>query len=252
MRPMTVLLLAACLAPAQPQAASPAFEVASVKAHQGPMMRSGVATSGLRLDGLTTVRGLIMFAYNLKNPQVSLTGAPYAAVGDTFYDVEAKAPDGPPPSRDDFRRMLQTLLAERFHLAAHREMHDTPVYELLVGKRGPKLKPAAPDASGPSQVHVQGRNYQIVIPKGRMSDLVEMLESAGFAGRPVIDKTALAGAYEIQLTYTPDIRSNRENPQPGDISILQAVEEQLGLRLEPAKAPLEVLVVDRIEKPAAN
>jgi uncharacterized protein (TIGR03435 family) len=236
------------------QSAAPGrtFEVASVKPHEGPMNRSGVSTEGLRLDGLTTVRGLIMFAYGLTNRDVFLSGPPAAAVGDTFYDVVAKAEGNQPPTRDEFRQMLQSLLADRFKLKVHRETRETPVYELVVGKSGPKFKASATDADPMHQVKVVGRNYNLILPKATMGDLVGMLESAGFLGRNVVDKTGLSGTYDIKLTYTPDIRSNRENPDPGDIGILQAVEEQLGLKLEPQKTMTEVLVVDHAEKPTVN
>jgi uncharacterized protein (TIGR03435 family) len=236
----------------QPAPSTPAFEVASVKPHEGPMLRSGVTVEGLRLDGLTTVLGLITFAYDLKNRQVSFTGPAVAAAGDTFYDVVAKAEGDSPPSKAEFRQMLQALLEDRFRLKVHREMRETPVYGLVVGKNGPKFKASAPDASPTAQVHVAGRNYQLIIPKATMGDLVGMIESAGFLDRSVVDKTGLTGTYDIKLTYTPDIRSNRENPDPGDISILQAVQEQLGLKLEPQKAMMELLVVDRVEKPTVN
>ena len=245
-------LLLSTVALAQTAPSGPAFEVASVKPHEGALIRMGVYTSGLRLDALTTVLGLITYAYDLKNQQVVLTGEPLAAVGDIFYDVEAKAEGGQPPSQAQFRAMLRSLLDARFHLQAHKEMRETAVYGLVVGKNGSKLKPGAPDADEVSQVHVMGRNYQLVIPKGNMQKLVGMLEASGFLDRPVFDQTGLDGIYEIKLLYTPDVRANRENPDPGDINILQAVQEQLGLKLEPRKMPVEVLVVDHLEKPTAN
>jgi len=216
------------------------------------MPRVGVYTEGLRLDGVYTVLGYIMYAYNLKNRQVSLTGAPAAAVGDTFYDVAAKADGDRPPAQDEFRQMLQALLAERFHLQVHREQRETPVYALVVGRNGPKFQESAPNAGATAQVHVMGRNYQLVLPKGTMADLAGMIENSGFLDRMVVDKTGLTGTYGLKLTYTPDIRSNRQNPDSNDISIVQALQQQLGLKLEPQKAIMEVLVVDHAEKPSAN
>ena len=236
----------------QPAAPRSTFEVASVKVHQGPLVREGVYTEGIRMDGLDTVFGYILFAYHLKPRQVSWPPAAEAAVDSTFFDVTAKAEGGRPPGNDEFREMLQALLAERFKLRVHHEPQELPVYALVVGRNGPKFKASAPDASTTAQVHVMGRNDQLVIPKGTMADLAAMIESSGFLERTVLDKTGLSGTYDIKLVFTPDTRSNRESPDPGDISILQAVEEQLGLRLESRKAMLDVLVVDHVEKPAAN
>jgi uncharacterized protein (TIGR03435 family) len=85
-----------------------------------------------------------------------------------------------------------------------------------------------------------------------MKGLAELIENQGFVGRHVIDKTGLAGNYAIQLTYTPDIPPNRGTDVPDDISIFTALVEQLGLRLEPAKAMIDTIVVDRVEKPTEN
>jgi uncharacterized protein (TIGR03435 family) len=237
----------------QPAPAVRAFEVASVKLHEGPITRLGVYVSGSRLTTDTTVLGLIMWAYNLKNRQISLTGTALSAVGDNFYDVAAKAEGDGAPTRDEFRQMLRSLLADRFKLKVYTEMRETPVYELLVGKNGPKFKESAPDANAMAHVGGNGRNYELTMPKATMSDLIDMLDNSSFLGRPAFDKTGLTGTYDIKLTYTPDIRSNRESePDPTDISIFMAVQEQLGLKLDPQKAMMEMLIVDHVEKPSGN
>jgi len=217
------------------------------------MPRIGVSVSGSRHKAeASTVLGLIMWAYNLKNRQIS-TGTAFSAVGDTSYDVVAKAEGDGIPTRDEFRQMLQSLLADRFKLKVHSEMREMPVYELVVGKNGPKFKESAPDADATGHVGVNGRNYQLTLPKATMSELIDMLENAGFLGRPALDKTGLTGTYDIKLTYTPDIRSNRESePDLGDIPIVMAVQEQLGLRLDAQKAMIAILVVDHVEKPSGN
>jgi uncharacterized protein (TIGR03435 family) len=102
-------------------------------------------------------------------------------------------------------------------------------------------------------LHVSGRNYEATNPKGNMAGLTEMIENTGFLDRPVVDRTGLQGTYDIDLTYTPGNRANRaDEADPGDVGIFQAVEEQLGLKLNPQKGIVEVLVVDRAEKPSAN
>jgi uncharacterized protein (TIGR03435 family) len=228
------------------------FEVASVKPHQGPVPRIDVSTSGPRLTAeAETVRGLIMYAYDLKNYQIP--GSPaLATVGDTFYDIVAKAEEDSTPTKDQFRQMLRLLLADRFKLAVHREKREMPVYALVAGKNGPKLKESAPDASGVNHLGVNGRNYEVTMPKATMDDVVGGIANS-FPDRPVVDRTGLTGTYEVKLTYTPDIRSNRTgDPDPSEISIFTAVQEQLGLRLAPEKAMIEILVVDHVEKPSEN
>lgn len=228
------------------------FDVASVKPHPEPPHIIGVKTAGGRLIAdASTLRGLVMWAYNLKNYQVSGPG-PQSAVGDTFFDIVAKAEGDATPTRDEFRAMLQTLLADRFKLKVHREMREMPVYALVIGKNGAKLKPSAPDAGPGGRLQVVGRNYEFTVAKATMDDIVGGIANS-FPDRPVVDRTGLTGEYEIKLVYTPDIRSNRESePDPNDISIFTAVQEQLGLKLEAQKASIEILVIDHVEKPSEN
>jgi len=211
----------------------------------------GVSTTGQRLNGAQTVRGLIMWAYNLKNYQLSGPAQP-SPVGDTFYDIVAKAEGDAAPTKAEFRQMLQLLLADRFKVKVHREQREMPVYALVLGKNGPKFKESAPDTEPTGNIHVNGRNYEVTLTKATM-DLVVDAVANSFPDRPVIDKTGLMGAYDVKMTYTPDVRSNRTtDPDPNDISIFTAVQEQLGLKLEPQKAMVEILVVDHVEKPSGN
>jgi uncharacterized protein (TIGR03435 family) len=229
------------------------FEVASVKIHEGPSRgRPGVFTSGTRLEGnARTVVALVMFAYNVKSYQVAPTRA-LEPFGDTFYDIDARAPGETPPSAEDFRQMVQALLEQRFRVKMHREKREMPVYEMVVAKKGPKLKPAAPDADTVLRNSASGRNWGVTVGSMTMKRLAELVENQGFVGRPVIDKTGLTGHYAVHLTYTPDIPPNRGSDTPDDISIFTALVEQLGLKLEAAKAMIETIVVDHVEKPSAN
>jgi uncharacterized protein (TIGR03435 family) len=131
--------------------------------------------------------------------------------------------------------MLRALPAARFQLKAHREMRDTPVCALAVGKSGAKLK-------------LKGRNNAITLLHASMSEVVDAVDDA-FLNRPVVEGTGLTGVRDIELTYTPN---RRGEPELGDISVFAAVEEQLGLKLEPRNAPVEFPVVDSVEKPSAN
>jgi uncharacterized protein (TIGR03435 family) len=236
----------------QPAPPPRAFEVASIRPHPGRVPRIGVYTSGPLLTAeACAVKGLIMYAYNVENYQVAST-APLAAAGDIMYDVVAKAEGGGVPTRDEFREMVQSLLADRFKLAVHRERKEIPVYALVVGKNGPKLKNSATDARSMANAGVSGRNYDYDLPKATMGRLVELINQVSGLDRPVVDKTAIAGAYDIRLTFTPEYRISRgEEADLSDIRIFTAVEE-LGLRLAPQKAEVETIVVDRVEKPSEN
>jgi len=235
------------------QSAPPAlaFEVASIKPHPDPPHSINISTSGNRLTvEASYVPSIIVYAFNLKNYQIDIPKSATSAYD--MYDIVAKAEGDGTPTRDEFRQMLQALLADRFKLKAHREMREMPVYALVVGKNGPKLKESAPDADPMGRMSINGRNYVVTRPKASMGDVVSGISNA-FLDRPVLDKTGLTGTYDLKLTYTPNIRANREaDPDLNDISIFTAVEEQLGLKLEPQKANVEILVVDHIEKPPGN
>jgi uncharacterized protein (TIGR03435 family) len=243
-----ILVSAASYAIAQ---APRAFEAASIKPHQGRMPRIGVYTAGDRVDAVYTISGFIMYAYDLANYQIDATLA-LNVTGDTFYDIVAKADGEGAPTPAEFKKMMQGLLADRFKLKFHYEQREMPVYELVIGKNGLRLKDAAADASPIRYSRVNGRNYDITQGRASMKDLVESVANS-FPGRPVIDKTGLTGIYDLKLTFTPSTPNNRgAESEPGYISIFTAVQEQLGLKLEARKATVEVLVVDHIEKPSEN
>jgi bla regulator protein blaR1 len=237
---------------AQSAASDRPFEVASIRPHQGPMRTLDARISGPRLSWeAANLRGLIMFAYNLKNYQIA-GNVPLLTVGDERFSLEAKAEGGSPRTMEEFRQMMQLLLVDRFKLQMHREMHEIPVYALVVPKNGPKLKPSAPDADPTFHYGGSGRSTVVTMPKADMADVLDAI-SHSMLDRPVLDKTGLTGTYDVRLVFTPDTRANRASePDPNDISILTAVQEQLGLKLKPQKALIEVLVVDRAEKPTEN
>jgi uncharacterized protein (TIGR03435 family) len=205
----------------------------------------GYSASGTRLtlQAYPPV-GLIREAFNLEFYEIVL---PPSLPRDLYYDIVAKAPGDAPTSRADFRRMLQTLLADRFNFRFHREPKEIPVYILTVGKGGPKFKPSPPDAVRHVFHAVNGRHQNVTATRYTMADLARDLRSSLGADRPVIDRTGLTGEYSLFLEATP-----RRDVELGDISVHTAVQEQLGLKLEPQRAPIEVLVVDRFEKPSAN
>jgi uncharacterized protein (TIGR03435 family) len=230
-----------------PAAFCQVFEVASVKIHSGSAGNINISTSGPRFRASAeTVGGLVLYAYSLRIYQLGY--ASKVILDDEFYDIDAKADGETAPKPDEFRRMLQSLLADRFKLKFHHELRETPVYALVVGKSGPKLKQSAPDAVSYGRHGVNGRYQTMALTNATMEDLAQNLWV--YAGLPVVDKTGLAGTYEIRIEATPFDRMSRELDR-ADISVFQAI-QQLGLKLEPQKTMIDVLVVDHVERPSGN
>jgi uncharacterized protein (TIGR03435 family) len=164
-------------------------------------------------------------------------GGPGWADSDQFnIAAEAGSADA---TRDEIRSMLQTLLKERFKLAVHRETKEIPTYSLVLAKSGSKLKIAAPDKkSGMADTVGRSGERQTVFMSSSLRLLVNML--ANTLGYPVVDKTGLDALYDYTFEW-PDAGSS-----------LFASVDQLGLKLEAKKMPVEVLVMDRAERPSAN
>lgn len=223
-----VLVLAGRALSAQP---APAFEVASVKPSQpGTPGGSSLDPGRLTVRG-ETLRGLILSVYNV--PYWRVNGGP-EWVNTDGYEIIATFP--PDTSQDQVTLMLQNLLADRFKLAIHREMRDSSVYALVVGKDGPKFK-EAPDSKFAAKT---GRGH-FEIHHADMA-LFARNVPADAVDRPIVDMTGLKGFFDLTLDW---------NPLAGP-SIFTALQEQLGLRLEARKMPLEFIVIDHIERPSEN
>ncbi|MEO5924011.1 MAG: TIGR03435 family protein [Bryobacteraceae bacterium] len=242
---MRLLLFAAFTVAASAQ---PAFEVASIRLAPCPcrvlhsFRPSGAAVT---FEGYTWI-DLVTEAYNLKVHEVSVPDALEKAFNfDIFYNIQAKAEGDAPRTVAEFRAMLQSLLAERFHLKFHRETKEMQVYALVIAKDGIQFKESDPDVPRKANVTVNGRNQKMTATHMTMDTL-----STNLYIRPVVDRTGLKGEYDIVLEATPEFRINN-NPQPEDISIFTAI-QSLGLKLEPTRASVEILVVDSIEKPSEN
>jgi uncharacterized protein (TIGR03435 family) len=142
--------------------------------------------------------------------------------------------------------MLQSLLADRFQLRVHYESRIQPIYELVLAKGGFKLKPLPADHE---RGGMSGRPGEMILHGMSIADLARSLSMSNEAGRAVVDKTGLTGNYEIDLKWTPD--DQQGTPDAGS-TLFTALEEQLGLKLEPAKGPVDTLVIDHVEKPSEN
>jgi uncharacterized protein (TIGR03435 family) len=221
------------------------FEVASIKP---TATKDGSFTfdfpPGGRFSGRNlTVLNLLRIAYELQAYQIS--GGP-GWISSAGFDIQARADAGAGEApREQVRRMIQALLADRFHLALHRETRQLAVYNLVVGKTGPKLQ-AADNSAAPSGNLKMG---QLSTQKMSMKTLADLL--AFDLKRPVSDQTALKGEFAFTLEWTLGLGESETGPSSRP-SLFTAVQEQLGLRLESAKGPIEVLVIDQVEKPSEN
>ena len=260
----------------QPTAGRPQFEVASIKPSAFFDRIMSVRPLPGRLTADATLQVLMEYAYGVQAFQ--LVGGPRWLTSD-HYEIEARADVS--ANRDQILRMLQSLLEDRFQLKIHREMQELPVFTLTSNRGGVKL-PAPKDGAcvdSPADAAVEWVGAgRLAVPgeappaKGRCgSAIVSLAQMRGgklamsefvralsmLLGRRVIDKTGFAALFDVQLDFVPDDTTpGMPPPPPGSaisgLSLPQALQQQLGLRLESSTGPVEVIVVDRAERPTAN
>jgi uncharacterized protein (TIGR03435 family) len=254
----------------QTPAGAPVFEAASIK--PGDPDSRGVsfliAPGGRLTTKNTTLKMLMTFAYDIRDFQVS--GGPNW-LDSARYDIVAKpenallADPGTltleqfKTSEAQFRLMVQGLLADRFQLKFHRETKDLPVYALVLDKNGTKLKENTETGLKNTGLRITARG-QVTCMKTPMELMVQFLSNQ--LGRTVLNKTGLTGNYDFKLEWTPDPGQGNgpfgggpdapPPPDPNGPSIFTAVQEQLGLKLESQKGPVEILVIDHVEKASEN
>ena len=283
-RVMAALLALAATSAILAQSSAPAFDVASVKRFQpDPNRRPSdairVMPGGRLIAPSATVRGLIAAAYAVLDIQIIDGGR--INVDDRF-EIDATSRAG--VTIEEARGMLRALLAERFRLVTHQETRELPVYTMMLsGERpGSQLRPSGPECAppkGPAGVPAPppppasqepapllvlsstpsrcimftfsttvGGHWSLrEITMGR---LAQRFTSA--LGRPVLDRTDLNGSFDVDLTFTPDNPTVDAADAPNAPSLLTAIREQLGLRLESTRAPVDVLVIDRVQPPTEN
>lgn len=236
--------------PAAPMAADahPSFAVATIKPHDPNSTRQGFNTQGDRVTIRNqTVASLMQFAYVIHPRQIA--DAPDWALHDR-WDIEGTTDTPGEPSLRQFQEMVQKLLADRFQLHFRREQRELSVYALRAAKGGPKLTPTANPKAEPDQ---EARSHGTELTQTYSSTSIpEFIMGMQFfvPDRPLVDQTDLAGRYDITLRYTPDeSKSTDPDAPPG---LFTAIQEQLGLKLEPVKAPIDVFVIDHVEQPSAN
>ncbi len=234
------------------RAQSPAFEAASVRLNRSGGMTQLRPEPGRLTASNMTLRGLVRYAYDVRDVQIE--GGPSWFDSD-HWDIAATA--GRDVSDDERKKMLQTLLTERFQIGMRREMKDLPVYALRVAKNGPKMKANADGSPMRVQMEVSGTGFsQLVGQNVPLARIVMIL--ANPTGRIVIDHTGIEGNFDFKLEWVPDaahmplINGAKPEGSMEGPSIFTAVQEQLGLKLEATKGPVEILVIDRAEKAAEN
>jgi uncharacterized protein (TIGR03435 family) len=229
----------------------PHYDVSTVKPN---VSGSGGYSWGGHNDRFTatnvTLLQILELAYDINEDEIiGLTGP----VSSAHFDIVARVlgPDGSkPPDHTDAQlaAMLIPLLADRFHLSAHLETKTMPVYELVVAHGGPKFTLSQTEVPGQSDWSARGITKSLNFKGGSMADLADTLTDQ--VHRKVIDKTGLTGSADIALKWTDDVAA--EAGGPNVISIFTAVEEQLGLKLQPSKGPVDTLVIDHAEMPSQN
>jgi uncharacterized protein (TIGR03435 family) len=238
--------------------AQPAFEVASVKSAKDPGgVRGGCHGIDSRYTpneaasapplGRCVIRDgrlghIVRLAFNVRSMQVIKGGPDWVMTGDDRFNIEAKAEDPTKATEEQLLQMLQALVIERFNMKFHRESKEMPGYAMVVGKNGPKFKEAKGEEAsmsfGPNGKPGRGPN-SVTMRKYSMSNLADLLTNFG---NPIVDKTGLTGYYEFTLSWDEDAGP----------TLYTALQEQLGLKLEPEKVPVSFIVIESAQKPSEN
>jgi uncharacterized protein (TIGR03435 family) len=257
--------------------AAPSFAAASVKRNPstgpGPLGMQFLPGGRLRIQNLPLYM-IVASAYNVPFQSSRLSGGPDWARGDRF-DIDATAepgaiPAGATPERCDeiMRTMLQALLAERFHLKIRREIKDQPVYAIVVGRGGPKLKLAAieeKDCDGDAAKDIDCHNFHGGRGRGLHAKAANIADLALFVSnwtdRPLVDKTGLAGLYEFETRGWANITPGpapaagtvaEDGQDAASLPTVFTIFTSLGLKLDAQHAPVEMFVIESVERPTEN
>jgi uncharacterized protein (TIGR03435 family) len=247
-------------APMMPTSAKPEFVVATIKPSRPDAPRGGYGFRGQDVTTTNvTVNWMIKLAYNMHARQI--TGGP-AWLDSAKYDTVGR-PDTPgQPSRDQMKLMIQNLLADRFQLKFHIEKRELPVYAMVVLKTGSKITLSAGDPNAfPSIGFGQGPGVLSLVGRNTTLDGVANGLQSNILDKPVVNQTGLTGRYDFLLRFTPDAGqvANFGGLSPGNANdpeappdIFSAFQQQLGLKLESTKAFVDVMVIEKIERPSEN
>jgi uncharacterized protein (TIGR03435 family) len=229
--------------------ADPDWNVVTVRPSDPNARRDGFDVRGRRVVVENKpVEDMLMVAYGLQKNQI--VGLPDWAKTERF-DVDGVPNIDGQPGWPQTQILMRKLLAERFGLKVHHDQREMQVYALTVAKSGPKLEPSKGDPNGlPRQdAHTSAGERRVGFTNTSMKDLV--LELLIEVDRPVVDRTGLDGRYDFKLAFTKD-EANAPTDGSAPPGLFTAIQEQMGLKLEPVKAPADVVVVDAVQRPTAN
>ena len=230
--------------------ADPDWDVVSVKAHDpnDPGNSQSMSMKGREFVVVNrTVEGMLQFAYGVQ--RVQIVGARGWAETER-WDVQG-VPDVPGhPSLKQTQSLMRKLLEERFGLKVHRETKELAVYAITVAKGGEKMARSSGDPNGTPDENESSNGGVVTMRMTNMSMGEFAPDLGSFLDRPAVDQTGLAGRYDFQLKWSRDeVSTGDPDAPPG---LFTAIQEQLGLKLEPVKASTEVLMIDAVERPSAN
>jgi len=256
---LRLMLFLISLIPATgPQKPALSFDVASIKPNNSGGRNSVVLPrpgGGFTATNVTMMQ-LMRFGFSIQEFQVSGQLPNWFNI--ERFDIEARADVQGEPRAEVWQPMLQALLADRFKLAFHKEVRAMPAYDLIVSKNGHKLQRVEPGECLPPPAGMCGTfrasTSQIIGDRVSMEAFATRLTRS--MGRTVVDKTKVEGVFNLLLQWTPDpqpgVQVDAPPPDGGGPTIFTALQEQLGLRLEATKNPVEVYVIDRVERPSEN
>jgi uncharacterized protein (TIGR03435 family) len=241
--------------PSTTQPATPIYDVASITPSKSDNDNTSIETHDATFSATNIqFRNLVSNAYDIREGLIS--GLPPWAESARF-DIRAKIVDPDLPALKGLKKkqraaMLAQILTDRFHLKVHTETKILPVYNLVVTSHGPKFKPSPDQSSDHSGM--SANDQDVTLTSAPISSLTYFL--VGSLNRTIIDKTNLTGKYDLHLTWAPDrpAMAGSDAGQPDDAgpSLFSALQDQLGLKLDPAKGPVITLVVDHIDPPSPN
>jgi uncharacterized protein (TIGR03435 family) len=229
--------------------ADPDWEVVTVRPSDPNSMYGGYQIDGRDvMVRRKTVQSMLLFGYGVHRSQ--LMNLPDWTRTE-LWDARGHADVPGQPDREQLRSLVCKLMAERFGLTMHRERKEMDAYALTVAKGGAKMTPSAADPNRMGSENDRENNGQMTMhaENTSMGDLAGLLMRLTL-DRPAVDRTGLPGKYDFNLTWTGDeTRVTAADASPG---LFTAIQEQMGLKLEPTKATVDVLVIDKVERPGAN
>lgn len=232
-----------------PADADPSFEVATIKATDPSDQNTGFHVDGQRIwIENTTIDKALTFAYDVHEQQI--VGAPSWFATEKF-DIQG-VPDVPgEPNLKQIKSMIRKLLSDRLLLKSHHGQEELSVYAIRVGKGGPKLTPSKDDPNALQSENNQRSGGEITMKARNMPIAGLVTELNFFMDRPVIDQTNLAGKWDFEWRWARDETRVATNPDAAP-DLFTAIQEQLGLRIDSVKAPIDALIIDHAERPSAN